>query len=76
MCDNTFEQINTIMKYLLPKARNIRTGQTVHFEDLTGGKIASHQRSVADLLAQQLADKLTLRTTDEWRGFVSEYTSK
>ena len=64
------------MKYLLPKARNIHTGQTVHAEDLTGGKIALHQRNIADLLAEQLADKLTLRTGDQWRGFVTEYTVK
>jgi hypothetical protein len=64
------------MKYLLPKARNIHTGQTVHTEDLTGGKIALHQRKVADLLSHQLADKLTERTGDQWQGFVAEYTVK
>jgi hypothetical protein len=64
------------MKYLLPKARNILTGQTVYTEDLTGGKIALHQRKIADLLAQQLADKMTMRTGGEWRGFVEEYTAK
>ena len=64
------------MKYLLPKARNIQTGQTVYAEDLTGSKIPTHQRKIADLLAQQLADKLTVRTGDQWRGFVAEYTVK
>jgi hypothetical protein len=64
------------MKYLLPKARNIHTGQTVHAEDLTGSKIALHQRKIANLLAEQLADKLIVRTGDQWRGFVAEYTVK
>jgi hypothetical protein len=64
------------MKYLLPKARNIHTGQTVHTGDSTGDKIALHQRKIADLLAQQLADKLTVRTGDQWQGFVVEYTVK
>jgi hypothetical protein len=64
------------MKYLLPKARNILTGQTVYTKDLTGGKIAIHQRKIADLLAQQLADKMSVRTGDQWQGFVAEYTVK
>ncbi len=64
------------MKYLLPKARNTRTGQTVYSEDLTGSKIGLHQRKTADLLAKQLADKLTTRTGDQWNGFVAEYTAK
>ena len=64
------------MKYLLPKASNVRTGQTVRHEDLTGSKIPLHQQKIADLLAKQLADKMSMRTGDQWQGFVTEYTVK
>ena len=64
------------MKYLLPKASNARTGQTVRHEDLTGGKIPLHQQKVADILAKQLADKMSERTGEQWQGFVAEYTIK
>lgn len=61
--------------YLLPKARNLATGETVKAHDLTGARIQLHQRQVADILAEQLAQKMTARTGDQWRAEVVSYTA-
>jgi hypothetical protein len=61
-------------KYLLAKARNTRTGQTVKNQDLTGTRFSLGQRSLAEDLARQLADKMTARTGDTWVGFCEAYT--
>jgi dihydroneopterin aldolase len=62
--------------YLLPKARNTVTGETVKAHDLTGARIQSHQRRIAETLAEQLADKMTARTGDQWQAEVVSYTAK
>jgi hypothetical protein len=62
------------MKFLLPMARNTRTGQTVKTQDLTGNRFALNQRFMAEDMARQLADKMTARSGDTWQGFVKEYT--
>jgi len=67
--------INTSMnQYLLAKARNTVTGQTVKNQDLTGGRFTLKQRVLAEESARQLADKMSARTGDAWLGFVESYT--
>ena len=46
-------------QYLMIKARNMITGQTV--------------KNQAEELAGQLADKMTRNTGETWTGFVEEY---
>jgi len=68
--------INTNMEqqYLLAKARNTITGQTVKNQDLTGARFTLQQRNLAEASAHQLAAKMTARTGDLWQGFVEQYT--
>ena len=67
--------INTSMtQYLLAKARNTVTGQTVKNQDLTGARFTLLQRTLAEDSARQLAEKMTARTGDTWQGFVEQYT--
>jgi hypothetical protein len=61
-------------QYLLVKARNTVTGQTVKNQDLTGGRFTLKQRVLAEDAARQLADKMSARTGDAWLGFVEAYT--
>jgi hypothetical protein len=61
-------------QYLLVKARNTVTGQTVKNQDLTGARFTLNQRSLAEDSAQQLADKMSARTGDLWVGFCEAYT--
>jgi hypothetical protein len=60
--------------YLIAKARNTRTRQTVKQQDLTGLRFALHQRDLAQLTADQLAVSMSRRSRDLWQGFVEEYT--
>ena len=72
---STASSINTSMEqYLLVKARNTITGQTVKNQDLTGGRFTLKQRVLAEDSARQLALKMSARTGDEWLGFVESYT--
>ena len=61
-------------RYLLAKARNLTTGQTVKAQDLTGNRYQLSQRAIAEDMARQLAEKMTQRTREPWQGFVEEYT--
>jgi hypothetical protein len=61
-------------QYLLAKARNTVTGQTVKNQDLTGGRFTLQQRVYAENSADALALKMTARTGDTWQGFVESYT--
>jgi hypothetical protein len=61
-------------QYLLPKARNLRTGETVKQQDLTGGRFELRQRALALEVAGQLAAAMTSRTGDSWSAFVEVYT--
>jgi len=72
----TASSINTSMEqqYLLAKARNTVTGQTVKNQDLTGARFTLQQRSLAEDSARQLAEKMSARTGDLWEGFVEQYT--
>jgi hypothetical protein len=62
-------------QYLIAKARNILTGQTVMDQDLTGARLELRQRSLAEDQADQLAAKMTRSTGSAWRGFVEVYTA-
>ena len=62
-------------KYLMPKARNTLTGQTVMEKDLTGRRLELRQRSVAQGQADRLAEKMSRTTSQPWRGFVDVYTA-
>ena len=61
-------------QYLMVKARNLVTGQTVKNQDLTGARLELRQRTLAEELAHQLADKMSRNTGQTWTGFVEEYT--
>lgn len=60
--------------YLLSKARNTVTGQTVKNQDLTGARFTLTQRHMCQEVSDQLASKMTARTGETWVGFVEEYT--
>jgi hypothetical protein len=62
-------------QYLIAKARNIITGQTVMNQDLTGQRLELRQRVLAEDQADQLAAKMTRSTGVVWRGFVEVYTA-
>ena len=61
-------------QYLVTKARNIITGQTVMEQDLTGARFELRQRVLAEDQADQLAAKMTRNTGETWQGFVEVYT--
>ena len=61
-------------QYLLAKARNTQTGQTVKNQDLTGARFTLLQRTLAQDSADQLAIKMSTRTGHTWVGFCEEYT--
>lgn len=60
--------------YLLPKARNTVTGQSVKQQDLTGARFALNQRAFAQEQAERLAASMTARTGQLWEAKVVEYT--
>ena len=62
-------------QYLIAKARNIITGQTVMDQDLTGVRLELRQRALAEDQADQLASKMTRSTGAAWQGFVEVYTA-
>ena len=61
-------------RYLLSKARNTVTGQTVKNQDLTGARFTLAQRRMCQEVSDQLAMRMTARTGDVWVGFVEEYS--
>ena len=61
-------------QYLLSKARNTVTGQTVKNQDLTGARFTLAQRNMCQEVADQLAAKMTAKTGDAWVGFCEAYT--
>lgn len=65
---------NMTQQYLMVKARNIVTGQTVKNQDLTGGRLELRQRVIAQELSEQLAEKMSSRTGQKWLGFLEVYT--
>ena len=63
------------MQYLMPKARNLRTGQTVKQQDLAGRRYMPHESKLAQQEAEDLALAMSKRSQDTWRGFVDVYTA-
>ena len=61
-------------QYLLPKARCVRTGQTVKQQDLTGQRFTLGQRSQCQEQADRLAQMMEARTREPWTGYVESYT--
>lgn len=61
-------------QYLLPKARNVVTGQTQKQQDLAGARFSLSQRALAQARAEQLAQQLSERTGEAWVGFLETYT--
>lgn len=63
------------LQYLMPKARNLITGQTVKSQALDGeARIELRQRALAQEQAQRLADQMTQRTGQPWTALVETYT--
>jgi hypothetical protein len=62
------------MKYLLPMARNTVTNETIKTQELNGVRYSVKQKPVVEVLATQLADRMTARTGDQWVGFVKLYS--
>jgi hypothetical protein len=61
-------------KFLLSKARNTLTGQTVKNQDLTGARFTLAQQTLCQEVADQLAAKMTERTGQPWVGYCEAYT--
>jgi hypothetical protein len=78
LTDSGADQLNGInisMQYLMPKARNLRTGQTVKQQDLAGRRYMPHESQLAQQTADDLAQNMTRRSQDTWEGFVDAYTA-
>jgi hypothetical protein len=60
--------------YLLPKAINTRTRQTVKQQDLTGSRFTPAQRALCQEQAERLARQMTVRTGEPWLAQIVEYT--
>ena len=60
--------------YLIAKATNQITKQTVMHKDLSGAKFTLQQKALAEDFARQYAQKLSSRTEQPWTGYVVEYT--
>ena len=63
-------------QYIIPKARDLTTGQTVVEHDLAGIRFQPHQQQECQRLADRLAEKLELKTGRSWRGYCESYSSK
>jgi len=64
-----------MMQYILPMARNLRTGQTVKSQDLSGRRLRADQRQECQLMANRLAEQMTDRGSDQWEPVVKTYTA-
>ena len=63
-----------MQKYLIAKATNQITKQTVMHRNMGTAKFTIKQRALAEDFAQQYAAKMTKRTGEPWTGWVEEYT--
>ena len=59
----------------MPMARNLRTGETVKSQDLSGTRYIPSQRRECRLLAERLADQMTQRGQDTWVVVIQPYTA-
>ena len=65
----------SMQQYIIPMARNTRTGQTVKSQDLSGARFIPSQRRDCRLLAERLADQMTQRGPDTWTAVVRPYSA-
>jgi hypothetical protein len=65
----------SMQQYIMPMARNGRTGQTVKSQDLSGSRLIPSQRRECQLLAERLADQMTQRGPDKWTAVVRPYSA-
>ena len=65
----------SMQQYIMPMARNGRTGQTVKSQDLSGPRLIPSQRRECQLLAERLADQMTVRGVDTWTAVVRPYSA-
>jgi|TARA_B110000503_G_scaffold17713_1_gene25849 hypothetical protein len=63
------------MQYLMPKARNTTTGQTVKYQPLDDSRFTLGQRRLCEAESDRLATKMMQRSTDGWVGFVEVYSA-
>ena len=61
--------------YIMPMARNLRTGETVKAQDLTNKRYQPHQRVECQLIAERLALQMTERSQDPWSAKIVEYSA-
>lgn len=64
-----------MQQYIIPMARNTRTGQTVKSQDLSGARFIPSQRRDCRLLAERLADQMTARGPDTWQPVIQPYSA-
>jgi hypothetical protein len=64
-----------MQQYIIPMARNTRTGETVKSQDLSGTRYIPSQRRECRLLAERLADQMTQRGTDTWCAVIQPYSA-
>jgi hypothetical protein len=73
---STTSSINISMQqYIIPMARNTRTGATVKSQDLSGVRYIPSQRRECRLLAERLSDQMTQRGQDTWCAVVQPYSA-
>ncbi len=63
-----------MMQYILPMARNLRTGQTVKTQDLSGRRLRPDQIRECQMMADRLAEQMTQRGVDQWEPVVKTFT--
>ena len=64
-----------MQQYIIPMARNLRTGQTVKSQDLSGTRFIPSQRKECQLLSERLADQMTQRGPDTWQPVIQPYSA-
>lgn len=64
------------MRYLIPKALNTVTGTSVKEQNLYGTRFQLHQRALCQRAADAMAEKMSTRTKQEWKGYVEEYEAR
>lgn len=60
--------------YLMPKIRNLETGQNVVIRDLRGRRWGLREAAQAQEFANSKAAEFTSRTGQAWEGFLERYT--
>ena len=69
----TVEEIN-MAQYVMPAARNTKTGQKVKQQQLNGYRFTLAERDQAWAISQSLAESLSTRTRESWIAEPITYT--